>query len=89
MDRRHCGDGGVIMMRHTPRTFIGPVVFLLDNPMSPETADLVRTHLRRMPGVSCEPDTALGAIVVTADVPTDRSDIVDVLDHLGCRVQDL
>ena len=84
------GTAEVAMMRHTPRTFIGSVVFLLEDPLSAETAELVRAHMRRIPGVNrCDHDIVSGALVVTADVPTDRNDIIEVLDRLGCRVRDL
>ena len=75
------------MMRGTPRTFVGSVVFLLETPISAEVADLVRADLSRLPGLSrCDLDASSGSLLVTAEVPTDRSDILEGLDRLGCRV---
>lgn len=79
-------------MRDTPRTFIGSVVFLLEEPAHTLTSDLtyaeVRTQVARLPGISfCEVDPVAGTVVVTADSPVDRTDIVAVLDRLGCSVR--
>jgi len=76
------------MMRNTPRTFVGSVVFLLQSPVPTEVADVVHAELGRLPGISrCDLDVASGALLITADVPTDRTDILAALDRLGCRVQ--
>lgn len=75
------------MMRDTPRTFVGSVVFLLETPVPAEVADLVRADLSRLPGISrCEFDARGGSLLVSAAAPIDRSDILEVLDRLGCRV---
>jgi hypothetical protein len=75
------------MMRDTPRTFVGSVVFLLESPVPAEVADLVCADLSRLPGISrCDLDAAAGSLLVSAEAPIDRSDILEVLDRLGCRV---
>ncbi len=76
------------MMRGTPRTFVGPTVFTLDGPVCLHVADAVRTRIGAMPGISaCELDVPSGALLVTADAPVDRSDVLDVLRSTGCPVR--
>jgi hypothetical protein len=78
--------GSVAMMRDTPRTFVGPLVFLLEEPMSDEVAACLREEVERLSGVSsCEVDSIAGTVVVTARSPADRTALVAVLDRLGCR----
>lgn len=74
------------MMKDTPRTFVGPVVFLLREPLSPESAAAVCAEVEEVPGISsCTIDTTAGAVVVTARQPVDRTTVVATLDRLGCR----
>jgi hypothetical protein len=76
------------MMRGTPRTFVGPVVFLLDGPVHALVVERLRVGLLRLPGIgSLDVDTAGGTLVVTAVAPTDRTEVVGVLDRVGCRVR--
>jgi hypothetical protein len=76
------------MMRNTPRTFVGSVVFLLDGPVDDRLAGSVCPEVRRLPGIGrCELDLAAGTLVVTAESAVDRADIVAVLDRIGCRVR--
>lgn len=74
------------MMRDTPRTFVGPVAFLLEETMSDERAASVCAEVERLSGVSsCRIDSAAGTVVVTAQGPVDRTAVVATLDRLGCR----
>ncbi len=76
------------MMRDTPRTFVGTVVLLLQGPVAPRTAEAVRAELGSVPGVSrSHLDPATGTLAVTAETPVDRTDVVAVLDRLGCAVR--
>ncbi|HEU5037313.1 MAG TPA: hypothetical protein VFT70_09925 [Nocardioides sp.] len=51
-------------------------------------ADAVRTRLDAMPGISgCELDIAAGVLLVTANAPVDRADVLDVLRTTGCPVR--
>ena len=76
------------MMRDTPRTFVGSVVFLLDGPVGGHAADVVRAEVGRLPGIGrCDLDPAEGTLLVTALAPVDRTDVVAVLDRLGWRVR--
>lgn len=76
------------MMRDTPRTFVGSVVFLLDGPVCGHLADAVQAHIGQLPGISrCTLDVAARTLLVTAEAPVDRTDVVAVLDRLGCRVR--
>ena len=76
------------MMRDTPRTFVGSVVFLLDGPICRHVAGAVRALVGQLPGVSrCELDVLTGTLLVTAAEPVDRTDVVAVLDQVGCRVR--
>lgn len=76
------------MMRDTPRTFVGSVVFLLDGPICRHVTDAVRAHVGQLPGVSrCALDVPTGTLLVTAEEPVDRTDVVAVLDRVGCRVR--
>jgi hypothetical protein len=76
------------MMRHTPRTFVGSVVFLLDGPVCGHVTDAVHAQVGRLPGVSrCAFDVAAGTLLVTAQEPVDRSDVIAVLDRVGCHVR--
>ncbi|GAA1958756.1 hypothetical protein GCM10009798_18000 [Nocardioides panacihumi] len=75
-------------MRDTPRTFVGSVVFLLDGPVCCHITDAVHGHVGRLPGVSrCALDVAAGTLLVTAEEPVDRTDVIAVLDRVGCRVR--
>ena len=76
------------MMRNTPRTFVGSVVFSIDGPLSDEAIDAVHGELSRVTGISrCEVDNAAGTLVVTAHAAADRTDVVEILDRLGCRIR--
>jgi hypothetical protein len=76
------------MMRDTPRTFVGPVAFLLDGPVCRHLADDVRARLGELPGIDrCDLDVAAGTLLVTAGAPVDRTEVVAVLDRLGCRIR--
>jgi hypothetical protein len=76
------------MMRNTPRTFVGPVVFLLDGPVCVHVADAVHDQVARLPGVSrCGLDPASGTLLVTAAEPVERTDLIALLDQVGCRVR--
>lgn len=76
------------MMRNTPRTFVGTVVFLLDGPVCPHITDAVHSRVRALRGISrCELDVAGGTLVVTAETPVDRADVVEILDGAGCQVR--
>ncbi|HET6561510.1 MAG TPA: hypothetical protein VFG72_06520 [Marmoricola sp.] len=80
----------VAMMRDTPRTFVGPVVFLLQGPVPSDVAEKVHAELLRLRGISlCELDLAAGTLTVNAQTPVDRTDVVALLDRLGCRVSSL
>ena len=74
------------MMRDTPRTFVGPVVFLLELPVSDDVATALRAEVERLSGISsCWVDPAAGTVVVTARSAADRTAVVAVIDRLGCR----
>lgn len=76
------------MMRDTPRTFVGSVVFSLDGPVCSHIADAVHDQVGQISGISrCVLDIATGTVLVTAETPVDRTDVVAVLDRLGCPVQ--
>jgi hypothetical protein len=76
------------MMKGTPRTFVGSMVFLLEEPVGDDTALAVRAAVEQMDGISyCNLDPSAGTVVVTAQSPVDRSDLVAILDRLGCRVR--
>ena len=76
------------MMPGTPRTFVGPTLFTLDGAVCVHVADAVRARICAMPGISaCELDTPAGVLLVTAEAPVDRSDILDVLRTTGCPVR--
>jgi hypothetical protein len=76
------------MMRNTPRTFVGTVVFWLEKPVCVHNTDAVHAEVLALPGISrCELDAHAGTLVVTAETPVDRTDVVEVLDGLGCQVR--
>jgi hypothetical protein len=76
------------MMRDTPRSFIGSVGFLLQVPVCRHLGEAVLTEVGRMPGIrGCDLDVAAGALVVTADTPVDRTDVLAALHRVGCRVR--
>ncbi|MBA2956171.1 heavy metal transporter [Nocardioides sp. MAH-18] len=75
------------MMRDTPRTFVGTVVFLLDGPVCAHITDAVHSEVGQLDGVTrCDLDAAAGTLLVTAQEPIDRTDVIAVLDMVGCRV---
>ncbi|GAA1931365.1 copper chaperone CopZ [Marmoricola bigeumensis] len=76
------------MMRGTPRTFVGPTVFTLEDAVCVHVVDAVRSQLGAIPGVrACELDVSAGVLVVTAESPVDRSTVLDVLHAAGCAVR--
>lgn len=76
------------MMKGTPRMFVGSVVLVLEDQVSNETAGAVRTALGQMDDISYfEVDPHAGTVVVTAQRAMDRTDLVTILDRLGCRVR--
>jgi hypothetical protein len=76
------------MMRGTPRTFVGPTLFKLDGAVCVHVTDAVRARIGTMPGIRAfEFDIPAGVLVVTADAPVDRSDVLDVLRTTGCPVR--
>jgi hypothetical protein len=75
------------MMRGTPRTFVGPTLFTLERTVCVHVADDVRTRIGAMPGISaCELDIPARMLLVTAEAPVDRADVLDVLRTTGCPV---
>jgi hypothetical protein len=76
------------MMRGTPRTFVGPTLFRLDGTICVHVADTVRSRLAAMPGVrACEIDHRAGLVLVTAEAPVDRAELLDLLRVTGCPVR--
>jgi hypothetical protein len=81
------------MMRDTPRIFVGTVSLRLQTGdcrhVAPAAQSLVTKQGELMPGVRvCDVDVENRIVLVTADRPTDRSDVVDALGQLGCHVLD-
>ncbi|GAA3801232.1 hypothetical protein [Nocardioides panacisoli] len=75
------------MMRSTPRTFVGSVVFSLNGPVCAHITDAVHAEVGQLPGVSrCVLDPAARTLLVSAREPVDRADVVAVLDRVGCPV---
>ncbi|SFD00815.1 hypothetical protein SAMN04487968_12026 [Nocardioides terrae] len=76
------------MMRDTPRTFVGSVVLLLEAPVGRRTAEDLPAAIGALPGiVRCEVDVAAATLVVTAEDPVERADVVAAVERLGCRVR--
>ncbi len=76
------------MMRNTPRTFVGTVVLVLESPIGAEAVPFIRAEVERVDGVSrCNVDASAGTIVITAQRPVDRTDLVALLHRLRCRVR--
>jgi hypothetical protein len=74
------------MMRNTPRTFVGTVVFRLADPPSAEAGATLERQVCALPGVrSCDLDDDAGLLMVTADAPVESSDVLALLDRLGCQ----
>jgi hypothetical protein len=68
--------------------FVGSVVFVVDVPVGPHVRDAIHAEIGRLPGISfCGLDDVAGTLVVTAETPVDRTDVVALLDRLGCRVR--
>jgi hypothetical protein len=75
------------MMRGTPRTFVGSTLFRLEGPVCVHVAEAVRSRIGAMPGVSaCEFDNRAGVLLVTAEAPVDRSEILHLLRVTGCPI---
>jgi hypothetical protein len=75
------------MMRDTPRTFVGTLALRLERPIGPEVIEALAETPELVPGVRISDlDVAAGTLMVTAERPTDRGDVVAALDYLGCPV---
>ena len=76
------------MMKDTPRTFVGSVVLVLEGPVAAAAAALVRAAIEHVDGIShCDVDASAGTVMVTAQRPVDRTDLVALLHRLGCHVR--
>ena len=76
------------MMRDTPRTFVGPLVLLLQGPVDVRVATSARAEVGGLPGIGrCDLDVDAGTLTVTAEAPVDRTDVLAALERLGCRVR--
>lgn len=76
------------MMRDTPRTFVGTVVLRLEGQIFSEVVEAALSEgLEVVPGVQVsELDVAARTLMVTAERPADRGDVVAALSRLGCPV---
>jgi hypothetical protein len=76
-----------MMMRDTPRTFIGTVAFRFEEPPRASASQFVEGLVNDLPGVSlCDYDEGAGLVLVTASEPVERADVLALLRRLGCRV---
>ena len=76
------------MMRDTPRIFVGPVTLRLEEPTCRHVADAVRDLDELLPGIRVsELDAEAGTVMVSAERPADRADVVAALGRVGCRVR--
>jgi len=76
------------MMRNTPRTFVGTVTFRLEDTAALEPGTLTE-GFDLMPEVRiAAADAGDGTVLVTAQRPTDRNEVLAALARLGCRVCD-
>lgn len=81
------------MMRDTPRIFIGTVTLRLQaavcGHLATELHERVRACDALLPGVRVSHfDSSNAVIMVTADRPADRAEVVAALHRLGCPVAD-
>ena len=75
------------MMRETPRTFVGTVALRLEGPIRPDVIDELSKSPELVPGVRISDlDASTGTLMVTAERPTDRGDVLAALAGLGCPV---
>lgn len=76
------------MMRETPRTFVGTVTFRLEEQSLPEVVQAAFSEgFELLPGVEVsELDVTAGIVMVTAELPVDRGDVVAALGRVGCLV---
>jgi hypothetical protein len=76
------------MMRNTPRAFVGPAVFELERATCRRIGADVSDQIGRVPGITrCELDRATGLLLVTAESPVDRADVLDLLSQMGVRLR--
>jgi len=76
------------MMRNTPRAFVGPAVFELERATCRHIEADVSDQIGRVPGITrCELDRATGLLLVTAESPVERADILDILGRIGVRLR--
>ena len=74
------------MMRNTPRAFVGTVMFRLQDAPATGVGETVERQVGNLPGVGfCGFDGAAGLLIVTAQEPVERAEVLAVLDRLGCR----
>jgi len=72
------------MMRGTPRSFVGTAVFVLDGPVPDRMRETVAAAVGGVPGVGrCDLDLTRGVLLVTAEEPVERGDVLAALDALG------
>ena len=71
------------MMRDTPRTFVGTVVFRLSSPLPVDVGESLERHVAALSGVSfCGLDEEAGLLVVTAEAPVERTDVLALVARL-------
>ena len=75
------------MMRETPRTFVGTVTYRLEGTVDAKVLEALSERHELLPGVRVsEVDVPTATLLVTAEQPSDRSDVAAALARLGCRV---
>ncbi|WP_139230140.1 heavy-metal-associated domain-containing protein [Nocardioides terrae] len=63
-------------------------MFTLDGAFCVHIADDVRARIGAMPGISgCELDIPARVLLVTAEAPVDRAEVLAVLRTTGCPVR--
>ncbi len=72
-----------MMMRQTPRTFVGVTTFQVVGMTGPDHAREVAAAVSRLPGAVVSADPGTGRVVVTAERPLDRADVVAALEDCG------
>ncbi|HET9649709.1 MAG TPA: hypothetical protein VFP34_15970 [Microlunatus sp.] len=78
------------MMRDTPRAFVGTVAFHIERWTLVDVIESAGSGgWELVPGVQVvELDVSAGTLMITAERPTDRGDVVAALCRLGCTVRD-
>ncbi|GAA1649406.1 heavy-metal-associated domain-containing protein [Georgenia ruanii] len=77
-----------MMMRHTPRSFVGSTTFHVPGMTDRSRADALTAAIAQITGIAAvEADPATGCVAVTTELPVDRADVAAAIDAVAATFE--